>query len=69
LLAGGVATGIVIALIGCRALQSFLFGVGSSDPVTIGAAGLLVAVVAVLACWLPMTRAAAVEPLEALRSE
>jgi len=64
-----VATGIVIALIGCRGLQSFLFGVGSTDPLTIGAAGLLVAVVAVLACRLLMTRAAAIEPLGALRSE
>jgi ABC-type antimicrobial peptide transport system permease subunit len=69
LLAGGVAVGVVIALIGSRALQSFLFGVGSSDPVTIGAAGVVVATIAVVACWGPTTRAAAVEPLEALRSE
>ena len=52
-----------------RMLQSFLYEVGPTDPLTIGAAGLLFVAVTLIACWAPSRRAAAVDPLEALRCE
>ncbi|HTX36643.1 MAG TPA: ABC transporter permease [Bryobacteraceae bacterium] len=69
LVAGGVAAGIVAALLLSRVLQSFLFGVGATDPATFLIVGILFAAVALLACWVPVRRAAAVDPIEALRYE
>jgi putative ABC transport system permease protein len=69
LVAGGIIVGIAGALIVSRVLQSFLFEVAPTDPVTIGAAGLLFTSVTLIACWAPTRRAAAVDPLEALRCE
>jgi putative ABC transport system permease protein len=50
-----------------RVLRSFLYGVEVTDPATFIGVGLLFSVVALLACWMPMRRAAKVEPSEALR--
>ncbi len=69
LIAGGVVCGMVAALALSRALQSFLFQVEPADPESLIAAGLLFTAVALLACWAPGRRAAAVDPIEALRSE
>jgi putative ABC transport system permease protein len=69
LLAGGIALGILAAFMVSRVIQSFLFEVGATDPWTIGGAALLFTAVTLLACWPPTARAAAVDPLEALRSE
>ena len=69
LVAGGVAVGIVAALIVSRVLRSFLFEVEPTDPATLTVAGLLFAGVTLVACWAPIRRAAAVDPLEALRCE
>lgn len=52
-----------------RALQSQLYGVSSSDPLTFFAGTLLVASVALLAALAPACRAASVEPMQALRTE
>jgi ABC-type lipoprotein release transport system permease subunit len=52
-----------------RLLQSELFEVSATDPVTlVGAAAVLVAVAA-LATWLPAQRATRVSPMEVLRGE
>ncbi len=68
-----VAISLVIGLAGAfaatRLLNSLLFGVGPSDPITFVAIVLLVSVVAFLAAWLPARRAASVDPVIALRSE
>jgi putative ABC transport system permease protein len=64
-----VASGIVAAIALSRVLQSFLFEVSPADPLTLAVMGLLFAAVALLACWVPTRRAAAVDPLEALRCE
>jgi putative ABC transport system permease protein len=69
LIAGGVVAGVIVAIVLSRALASFLFGVESTDPTTLVSVGLLFAVVALLACWVPTHRAAKIDPLEALRSE
>jgi putative ABC transport system permease protein len=69
LIAGGVVAGVVAAIILSRALATFLFDVESTDPPTLVSVGLLFAIVALLACWVPTRRAAQIDPLEALRSE
>ena len=50
-------------------LSSLLFGVSERDPITIVAVALILAVVALLACFLPARRAARINPLIALRCE
>ena len=65
----GLGLGLVGALIVTRALTSLLYGVSPADPLTFGAIALLLAGVAMLACWLPAQRAARTDPLIAIRSE
>ncbi len=69
LIAAGVLAGVVLAVILSRVLRSFLFGVRPDDPATLIVVGLLFVAVALLACWVPVRRAAKVDPLEALRYE
>jgi predicted permease len=68
-----VAISLVAGLIGAfaatRLLNSLLFGVGSSDPVTFAAIVLLVSAVAFIAAWVPARRAMRVNPIVALRAE
>lgn len=67
------AIGIAIGLAGAagltRVLQGMLFGVKPSDPFTFGAVAALFAAIAVVASYVPAQRAAAVDPIEALRFE
>jgi predicted permease len=65
----GSALGLAAAIIGTRALTSVLYDVSPGDPVTLGLATLALLVVAMVACWLPARRAAAIDPLEAIRHE
>ena len=69
LIAGGVVTGLGIALLLSRVLKTFLFGVAPTDPLTLIGVGVVFAMVAMLACWAPTRRAGKVDPLEALRYE
>jgi putative ABC transport system permease protein len=65
----GVLLGLAGAWSVSRLLQSQLFGVTSSDPLTyIGGAALLL-LAALLACYLPARRAALVNPIDSLRAE
>lgn len=50
-------------------MKSLLYGVGPRDPLTFVAAPVLLAVVALIAAYLPARRAARVSPMEALRTE
>jgi predicted permease len=63
----GVALGVGLAFLLGRALSRFLYGVSASDPVSLGAASLVLLLVAFVACYLPARSASRVDPLVALR--
>ena len=65
----GVAIGIGGALALGRVLQSLLFEVKPSDPVTFVGVAMVLPMVALAACYVPARRAMRIEPMEALRHE
>jgi len=65
----GVAAGIVFSLAVTRWMQSQLFEVSATDPLTIAGVALLLMLVSLLACWIPGRRATRVDPMVALRYE
>jgi predicted permease len=65
----GVAAGLVLALLGSRALRSLLFEVSTTDPLTVAAVGGVLLGAALLASWLPARRATTVSPAEVLRGD
>jgi putative ABC transport system permease protein len=69
LIASGVLAGVALAIILSRVLRALLFDVQPGDPTTLIVVGALFVGVALLACWVPVRRAAKVDPLEALRYE
>jgi ABC-type antimicrobial peptide transport system permease subunit len=65
----GLAVGILAAIGATTLMQSWLFGVGSLDPITyVGVAAFVFAVTA-LACFVPARRATRVDPVTAFRVE
>jgi putative ABC transport system permease protein len=69
LAAQGVIAGIVGSLAVTRLLSGFLFGIRSTDPVTFLAVPLLLAIIALVASYIPARQATKVDPLVALRYE
>jgi putative ABC transport system permease protein len=66
---GGILLGVAAAIGFTRLLQTFLFEVQATDPLTyVGLSG-LIAAVAFCACWFPARRASRIDPLVALRAE
>jgi predicted permease len=66
---GGCVAGLICTLALSRVLRSFLFEVSSLDPLTFTLVAALMAVVALVAAWIPARRAAAVDPMVALRAD
>jgi putative ABC transport system permease protein len=65
----GLAAGLAGALAAARALTVLLFGVTTTDPVTFASVAASLAIVALVASYVPARRAARVDPMTALRAE
>jgi putative ABC transport system permease protein len=65
----GVAIGLAAALALSRVMAGYVYGITSTDPVTLVGASLLLTLVALLASYLPARRATRVNPITALRYE
>jgi ABC-type antimicrobial peptide transport system permease subunit len=64
----GVAIGLAGAFAASRLLARFLFGVGSTDPLTYFSVASLLLAVALLASYIPSRRVVRIDPVTALRS-
>jgi ABC-type antimicrobial peptide transport system permease subunit len=65
----GVVVGVAAAFGLTRLISSFLFGVKPWDPIVFVTVPVILAAVALVAVWLPATRAAKLNPMQALRTE
>ena len=65
----GLAIGLAISIPLARLLSSLIYGVSANDAITFGGTALLLAAVALLACYVPARRAMSVDPIIALRQE
>ena len=69
LVLAGTVIGIPAAIACSQLVRSRLFGLGSSDPLTLGGASLILMLVALCAALLPAWRASRIDPIRALRYE
>jgi ABC-type antimicrobial peptide transport system permease subunit len=65
----GIVLGAALSLLLARYIESQLYGVPARDFLTLGAAAILLAIVALAAGWLPARRASRVDPILTLRQE
>ncbi|HEV8200672.1 MAG TPA: hypothetical protein VGS03_11685, partial [Candidatus Polarisedimenticolia bacterium] len=65
----GIAFGLAGAAALSGLLRGLLYGVSATDPLAYGGVALLLAAVALAACWGPARRAARVDPMVALRCD
>jgi predicted permease len=65
----GIGAGLVISILVSRIVESLLYGLRSSDPLTLAAAAVFLMAIVLAASWIPARRAARVDPMQALRNE
>ena len=65
----GVLIGLAAGLIAARSLSAVLFGVPPADPISLGAAAVVLASTALAACYIPARRAARIDPARTLTTE
>jgi putative ABC transport system permease protein len=65
----GLGIGLFGAYLAMKLIASLLFGVTAKDPFTFAAVAVVLALVGLLACYIPAWRATKVDPMEALRCE
>jgi ABC-type antimicrobial peptide transport system permease subunit len=65
----GIAAGTFAALASAKVLNSLVFGVSASDPLTLTAVGATLGLVALMASLVPAYRAVRLDPVKALRAE
>lgn len=63
----GMGLGLILSLVICHVMASYLYGVRPTDPFTFVGVSALMSVVALLACYIPARRVTRIDPLEALR--
>jgi putative ABC transport system permease protein len=68
LLALGLLLGVAGAFFATRVIRGLLFGIAPHDPVTFIGVAVTMAVIGIVACWIPALRAARVDPAIAMRS-
>jgi len=69
LVAIGVLAGTIVALVSARSLKSMLYAVSDRDAVTFVLVPAILALVAIVACWIPAHRATRIDPAITLRDE
>jgi predicted permease len=65
----GLAAGVVAAFFSARVIRGLLFGVAPNDPTTLIGVAAMMAVIGIVACWIPAIRASRIDPAITMRAE
>jgi ABC-type antimicrobial peptide transport system permease subunit len=64
-----IIVGLAVSVAAAKYVETQLFGVSATDPAVFVAVPTSLAIVGLIACWLPARRASAVDPVKALRAD